>query len=157
MNIVEKAIKNNEIKFLLEGTNGYKLENDSWASISAPIDWTRVVPLIYKQYEKSFDADIEKIFVNAIVDMLNGNAEEVYCGVAVLYFQILREESSRAPFCVDREFLIKIASQAIRENEEQLKSIKKWGGQSSENGLWDEIQRYKKLFISKFRFSQRYF
>lgn len=28
MNIVEKAIKNNEIKFLLEGTNGYKLEND---------------------------------------------------------------------------------------------------------------------------------
>lgn len=24
MNIVEKAIKNNEIKFLLEGTNGYK-------------------------------------------------------------------------------------------------------------------------------------
>lgn len=97
------------------------------------------------------------MFVNAIVDMLNGNAEEVYCGVAVLYFQILREESSRAPFCVDREFLIKIASQAIRENEEQLKSIKKWGGQSSENGLWDEIQRYKKLFISKFGFSQRYF
>lgn len=113
--------------------------------------------IIYKQYEKSFDADIEKMFVNAIVDMLNGNAEEVYCGVAVLYFQILREESSRAPFCVDREFLIKIASQAIRENEEQLKSIKKWGGQSSENGLWDEIQRYKKLFISKFGFSQRYF
>ena len=156
MNIVEKAIKNNEIKFLLEGTNGYKLENDSWESISATIDWTRVVPLIYKQYEKSFDADIEKMFVNAIVDMLKVNAEEVYCGVAVLYFQILREESSRAPFCVDREFLIKIASQAIRENEEQLKSIKKWGGQSSENGLWDEIQRYKKLFISKFGFSQRY-
>lgn len=147
MNIVEKAIKNNEIKFLLEGINGYKLENDSWASISAPIDWTRVVLLIYKQYEKSFDADIEKMFVKAIVDMLNGNAEEVYCGVAVLYFQILMEESSRAPF---RESLIKIASQTIRENEEQLKSIKKWGGQSSENGLWDEIRRYKKLFISKF-------
>lgn len=54
MNIVEKAIKNNEIKFLLEGTNGYKLENDSWASISAPIDWTRVVPLIYKQYHNRF-------------------------------------------------------------------------------------------------------
>ena len=184
MNIVEKAIKNNEIKFLLEGKNGYKLENDSWTSISAPIDWTRVVPLIYKQYEKSFDkerlgsnhealasslkpnspkqahrealascaldADIEKMFVNAIVDMLNGNAEEVYCGVAVLYFQILREESSSAPFCIDRESLIKIASQTIRENEEQLKSIKKWGDQSSKNGLWDEIQRYKKLFISKF-------
>ena len=59
MNIVEKAIKNNEIKFLLEGTNGYKLENDNWASISAPIDWTRVVPLIYKQYEKSFDANMK--------------------------------------------------------------------------------------------------
>lgn len=124
--------------------------NSKRASISAPIDWTRVVPLIYKQYEKSFDADIEKMFVKAIVDMLNGNAEEVYCGVAVLYFQILMEESSRAPFCVDRESLIKIASQTIRENEEQLKSIKKWGGQSSKNGLWDEIQRYKKLFISKF-------
>lgn len=43
-----------------------------------------------------------------------------------------------------------LGSQTIRENEEQLKSIRKWGGQSSKNGLWDEIQRYKKLFISKF-------
>lgn len=43
-----------------------------------------------------------------------------------------------------------VESQTIRENEEQLKSIRKWGGQSSKNGLWDEIQCYKKLFISKF-------
>ena len=43
-----------------------------------------------------------------------------------------------------------LGSQTIRENEEQLKSIRKWGGQSSKNGLWDDIQRYKKLFISKF-------
>lgn len=63
MNIVEKAIKNNEIKFLLEGTNGYKLENDSWASISAPIDWTRVVPLIYLTLTQKTPSDYVTIFL----------------------------------------------------------------------------------------------
>ena len=116
-------------------------------------EWLKKIQKIHPKA----DEEVLRFIYDFSVKQGYGEAEEVYCGVAVLYFQILREESSRAPFCVDREFLIKIASQAIRENEEQLKSIKKWGGQSSENGLWDEIQRYKKLFISKFGFSQRYF
>ena len=89
MNIAEKAIKNNEMVPLLEGKDGYYLENNSWASISAPIDWTIVVPMIYKAYEKTGDDDIRKMFEKSLLTMLNGNAEDVFCGVAVLYFQIL--------------------------------------------------------------------
>ena len=65
-----------------------------------------------------------------------------------LYIRRLR--TCKAVWICGLLLLIKIAFQTIRENEEQLKSIKKWGGQSSKNGLWDEIQRYKKLFIPKF-------
>lgn len=93
MNIAEKAIKNNEMVQLLEGKDGYHLENNSWASISGPIDWTIVVPMIYEAYEKTRDDEIRKMFENALMTMMNGNAEDVFCSVGVLYFQNLRESS----------------------------------------------------------------
>lgn len=54
------TIKNNEMVQLLEGKDGYHLENNSWASISAPIDWTIVVPMIYEAYEKTGNNEIKK-------------------------------------------------------------------------------------------------
>lgn len=153
MNIAEKAIKNNEMVQLLEGKDGYHLENDSWASISAPIDWTIVVPMIYQAYEKTRDDDIRKMFEKALMTMLNGNAEDVFCGVAVLYFQILRESFNRSPFMVNRTLLLKQANEGIRKNENDLKQIKKWGGEKSSEGLWKEVQRYRRLFLSKFNIS----
>ena len=145
MNIAEKAIKNNEMVQLLEGKDGYHLENNSWASISAPIDWTIVVPMIYQVYEKTGNNEIKKMFEKALLTMLNGNAEDVFCGVAVLYFQILRESTGRAPFSVNRDELIAIAKNNIIKNEKELKQIRKWSGQASDNGLWDEVDRYSKL------------
>lgn len=150
MNIVEKALEKNELRLLLEGKDEYKLENDSWASISAPIDWTRVIPLVYKEYEKTNDVRIKEMYTEAIREMLLGDAEEVYCGVAVLYFQILREQTNRSPFSVQCEDFVEIATTAISQKETQLKAIKKWAGQTSEDGLWSEIQRYRKLLFSKF-------
>lgn len=149
MNIVEKAIKNNELRLLLEGKNEYKLENDSWVSISAPIDWTRVIPMVYKEYEKTHDAKIIEMYAEAIREMLLGDAEEVYCGVAVLYFQILRERTNRSPFSLQCEDLLEIADTAIAQKETQLKAVKKWAGQASEDGLWSEIQRYRKLICNE--------
>ena len=150
MNIAEKAIKNNEMVPLLEGKDGYYLENNSWASISAPIDWTIVVPMIYKAYEKTGDDDIRKMFEKALLTMLNGNAEDVFCGVAVLYFQILRESSDRSPFQVNRDLLLEQAREGIRKNENDFVHMKKWGGEESSEGLWKEVQRYRRLFLSKF-------
>ena len=154
MNIAEKAIKNNEMVQLLEGKDGYHLENDSWASswdsIRGPIDWTIVVPLIYEAYEKTGDDDIRKMFEKALLTMLNGNAEDVFCGVAVLYFQILRESSDRSPFQVNRDLLLEQAREGIRKNENDFVHMKKWGGEESSEGLWKEVQRYRRLFLSKF-------
>ena len=143
MNIAEKAIQNNEMVQLLEGKDGYHLEKDSWASISAPIDWTIVVPMIYQAYEKTRDDDIRKMFEKALLTMLNGNAEDVFCGVAVLYFQILRESS----------LLLEQAKEGIKKSENDLKQVKKWGGKKSSEGLWKEVQRYRRLFLSKFNIS----
>lgn len=154
MTIVEKAIKNNEMIQLLEGKGGYHLENDSWASswasISGPIDWTIVVPLIYQAYEKTGDDEIRKMFEKALMTMLNGNTEDVFCGVAVLYFQTLRESSNRSPFNVDRALLLEQVKKEIRKNEKNFVQIRKWGGKESSEGLWKEVQRYRRLFFSKF-------
>ena len=149
MNIVEMAINKNEMKFLLEEKNGYKLENDSWASISAPIDWTRVISLIYKEYENN--KNVEKMYFKAISEMFEGEAEETYFGMAILYFQIMREESNRSPFKINRTYFIDLATEAINKNKKCLKLIKKWGGNNSSEGLWSEVQRYKKLFQTRFK------
>lgn len=70
MNIVKKAIENNEMLQLLEGKNGYSIQNDSFASISAPIDWTVVIPMIYEEYANTANKDIVEMYVTAIKDML---------------------------------------------------------------------------------------
>lgn len=150
MELIKKAINSNEMIELLEGKGDYCLENDSWASISAPIDWTRVIPMIYKEYVETQDESVKEMYESAIENMLLGTAEETYCGIAVLYFQTLRESSNRSPFSVDREYLIQIAKKGISKNKKDLRLIKKWAGAQSENGLWSEVVRYKKLFLSKY-------
>lgn len=148
MNIVKKAIKQNEIKQLLEGKDEYKLENNSMASFSVPIDWTIVIPQLYNEYLQN--PSVMTMYSNAINDMLLGSAEEVYYAIAILYFQTLREESNRSPFRIDREYFIPMASEALNRKASELKTIKKWTGTNVEDGLYSEVNRYKKLFKSKF-------
>ncbi len=150
MDLIKKAINNNEIVELLEGKDGYSLENDSWTSISTPIDWTRVVPMIYQEYSETQDESIKEKYEAAIEKMLLGSAEDVYCGFAVLYFQMLRESTNRSPFFLNMDYLIQLAKEGISKNSDDFKKSKKWSGAYTENGLWDEIDRYKKLFLSKF-------
>ena len=145
MNIAEEAVKQNEIIELLEGKNDYQLENNSWASVSAPIDWTRVVPMLYEIYRK--DHSVKKMYENAIDKMLRGGAEDFYCGIAVLYFQILRENTGRAPFSVNRNELIAVTKNNISKNEKELKQIRKWSGQTSDNRLWGEVDQYRRLLL----------
>jgi hypothetical protein len=80
---------------------------------------------------------IRKVLFHGLIFLCYSSPQVPVISLAVYLAMILSSETT-------------LGSQTIRENEEQLKSIKKWGGQSSKNGLWDEIQRYKKLFISKF-------
>lgn len=80
---------------------------------------------------------IRKVLFHDLIFLCYSSPQVPVISLAVYLAMILSSETT-------------LGSQTIRENEEQLKSIRKWGGQSSKNGLWDEIQRYKKLFISKF-------
>lgn len=140
VDLIRKAISRNEIAELLEGKDGYSLESDSWAPVCAPIDWTAVIPLIYREYAETQDASIKKKYENAVARMLSGSAEDVYCGVAVLYFQMLREKSGRTPFSLDMDRLLRLAKEGISGNTDGLRDA----------GLWNEISRYRRLFSSKF-------
>lgn len=144
MDLTRKAISRNEIAELLEGKDGYSIESDSWADrwadVCAPIDWTLVIPLIYREYAETQDASIKKKYENAVARMLSGSAEDVYCGVAVLYFQTLRGKSGRTPFSLDMDRLTRLAKEGISGNADGLRDA----------GLWNEISRYRRLFSSKF-------
>lgn len=93
------------------------------------------------------DNSVKEMYEDAIYKMLREGAEDFYCGIAVLYFQILRENAGRAPFSVNRNELIAVAKNNISKNEKELKQIRKWSGQTSDNGLWDEVNRYRRLLL----------
>lgn len=142
MDLVRKAISRNEIAELLAGKGSYSLKNESvsWADVCAPIDWTIVIPLIYREYVETQDDSIREKYETAVERLLSGSAEDVYCGVAVLYFQTLREKSGRAPFSIEAKHLVRLAKKGISSNADGLKEV----------GLWDETNRYRRLFSLKF-------
>lgn len=142
MDLVRKAISRNEIAELLAGKGSYSLKNESvsWANICTPVDWTIVIPTIYREYVETQDDSVREKYETAIERLLSGSAEDVYCGVAVLYFQMLREKSGRAPFSVETKHLVLLAKEGIFRNADALK----------EADLWDETNRYRRLFSLKF-------
>lgn len=150
-NIVERAIERKEIDLLLQGKGEYSLPDEPWSRPGLPIDWKRIVPTIHRQYEAKEDVRIREDFENALLVMLHGSAESVYCAVGVMYEQLLREKVKRSPFQIQRDFLSAEAHKAVVGKERDLRDIKKWIGAGKEDGLWEDMNRYRRMYYEKFQ------
>lgn len=150
-NIVARAIERKEIDLLLQGKGEYCLSDEPWSRPGLPIDWRRVVPTIHRLYEMEEDVTIKEDFENALLKMLHGSAESVYCAVGAMYEQLLREKVQRSPFRIQRDFLSLEAHKAVLGKECDLKNIKKWAGEGKEDGLWEDMGWYRRMFYEKFQ------
>lgn len=145
-----EAFENGNLINVLRGTEGYSVAVDHWVSANTPTDWTKILPK-FDKYATKIGIDAAKTMLeNAIVSLLNGNAEDLYIGISVFYLQILREEDDRSQIMIDRDKIISVATLRIPTMEKELRETRKWQGQNAPNGLWDEVVRYQKLLKSKF-------
>lgn len=103
--LINKAIKNDEIQNLLCGKKPYEVEVSKFTSDVFPTDINAVlVNCFYKQYKNI--ENIDALFENSLKQMLKGNACNVYITTA-LYFDacIFQEEIGKGTFFINKEIL----------------------------------------------------
>ena len=148
---VNNAINNNQLKALLLGKGKYKIPFNRFLGPMAPTDWTQVMPYIYKKAEK--EADIKQKFEKCLFSLANGNPIEVYVAVSVLYYQISKEKLKQSSFEINYNKILDCLRKKLPKLKTELINTKKWAGANSDQGLWSEIIRYKKLLKREFDIS----
>lgn len=117
----------------------------------APTDWTQVMPYIYKKAEK--EADIKQKFEKCLFSLVNGSPIEVYVAVSVLYYQISKEKLKQSSFAINYNKILDCLRKKLPNVKSELINTKRWAGANSDQGLWSEIIRYKKLLKREFDIS----
>lgn len=70
--------------------------------------------------------------------------------VSILYYQISKEKLKQASFKINHNKILDCLRKKLPEVKAELINTKKWAGVNSDQGLWSEIIRYKKLLKSEF-------
>ena len=118
--LISNAIEKDEVVKLLRGEGEYEVVVSEFTSDIFPTDVNSVlINCFYKQ--NCNIRDIEKIFNNALNDLIKGNASDVY--IAVLYFDscIFQEEKGKATFLIDKEDVSKKLQEKIHKEENKLR------------------------------------
>lgn len=118
--LISNAIEKDEVVKLLRGEGEYEVVVSEFTSDIFPTDVNSVlINCFYKQNGNI--RDIEKIFNNALNDLIKGNASDVY--IAVLYFDscIFQEEKGKATFLIDKEDVSKKLQEKIHKEENKLR------------------------------------
>ena len=150
--LINRAIEKNEVLELLCGREGYEVEVSKFTSDIFPTDINAVlVNCFYKQQGKI--EEIDKIFVEKICELLDGNAEEVY--IAILYYDscLFQEELGNETFVVEKELLADKIRKAIARQKQELK-----GEIFFYNGLkkkypWKNIENFNNYYKNRYGIS----
>ena len=150
--LVEQAIKKNEVVKLLVGENGYRVEVSQFTSEVFPTDINMVlVNCFYKQ--KDHINNIDSIFYKAFMDLLRGSAADVY--IAVLYFDacIFHEERDKATFQIEKDVLAENLKKAIKKNKKMLQGEIIFSNDIKKRDAYKIIKNFNKYYVEKYGFS----
>lgn len=147
--LISNAIEKDEVVKLLRGEGEYEVVVSEFASDVFPTDVNSV--LVNCFYEQSDNIrDIEKIFNNALNDLIKGNASDVY--IAVLYFDacIFQEEKEKASFLIDKEGISKKIREKIHKEENKLRESVEFDNGMKKSNPWNNIMNFNKYYKKKY-------
>lgn len=150
--LIERAIKNDEVVKLLIGENGYRVEVSQFVPEVLPTDINSVlVNCFYKQ--KNRINNIDYIFIKTLMDLLKGPAVNIY--IAVLYFDtcIFHEERGKAPFQINKEMMAEKIKEAVTNNVKALQEEVLFANGMKKINPLNNIIRFNKDYIEKYGFS----
>lgn len=70
--------------------------------------------------------------------------------VSVLYYQISKAKLKQSSFEINYNKILDCLRNRLPDVKAELINTKKWAGVNSDQGLWSEIMRYKKLLEFEF-------
>lgn len=147
--LINKAIKKDEVVKLLRGEGDYEVVVSEFTSDVFPTDINSVlVNCFYKQRENI--ENIEKIFNDGFNDLIKGNASDVY--IAVLYFDacIFQEEKGKASFLINREVVSKKLQEQICKEENKLRDSVEFDNGLKKCNPWSNIMKFNKYYERKY-------
>lgn len=138
--VAKKAFERNELKALLSGAEGYACELDRFVSGSMPTDIGRVIQEgIYSIYGEVDNADLITGYQNAVLELLRGNAVDIWLAYHICWTQMYKEVRGVAPFKFFTSDLINALRESIQLHVRELRQTKEWQGTSFEDGLLGDI------------------
>ncbi len=147
--LIDKAIKNDEVVKLLRGDRKYEVVISEFTLDIFPTDINSVlVNCFYKQIDKI--KDIEIIFIHALNELINGNASDIY--IAVLYFDacIFQEERGNASFLIDKNDISKKLRKKIHNEERNLRDFVEFDNGMKKRNPWNTIMNFSKYYEKKY-------
>lgn len=148
--LVIKSIKEDNIDKILLGYDGYKCEISEFIAAEVPTDWPNIIRTLYLVYKEMPDLMVDKKFEEAILNISNQGSFELYCAVMVVFFQIMSEERTIAPFKINREVIINNLKNKLLDFQEELKSCKEWSGKRYRDGIWGDIRRVNTILYEDY-------
>ena len=140
------AINNNELVNLLEGSGSYTIELHQFVSAQVPTDVGSVLTKgIYLVYKENPEVKIDKLLVETLLTMMNGEIFDIYCALSTIYSQLIEESFDASPFKIDRDKILSKLRSSLKNNEVDLKKYFEWEGMGRPQGLWTEVLRINML------------
>ena len=138
----------------MECKGKYKIELGKWTNAYAPTDWTILIPQgVYVVYCEHPELQINKLFEDALLEMISRDLFDIIVAISVFYSQLLEENRGNAPFSIDRNRVLPDLRKALLENEQKLKNNFDYFGSIYKDGLWGEVVRIDTLCKTKWNFS----
>ncbi len=97
-------------------------------------------------YNERKDLEIERVFQDAVLEMLDSDIFDVYCAFSIIFLHLKYEIRGIAPFCIDRKRILNKLRQSLVANERGLREYKKWTGSKFDEGMWGEVIRINRIW-----------
>lgn len=150
-----QAIKKKEMLAYLRGEGEYQIQPLSeFDSCSTPSDWSRaLLEGIYPVYREYPKLHMDQLFVNSLLQLLDGDVYDIHVVFSMLFFFWCDETSGKSPFILDKSILLPKLRRTLTIKKEDLK--KYFGGEAGwyMDGLWGLVIRTDNLCRTQWGFS----
>lgn len=135
-----RALKNGQVDDLFAGRNGYYLPPGKTVDGNDPVDYNLLFYWIHKSCSKEDVSVYKKAVKEAIVKLLNGDPEDVYCAYSACWSELFLELDKKAAFTICDEQFLNYVREKCLENKEDLVKCHKWTGMGEPEGVWRQMQ-----------------
>lgn len=149
--LINTALRKNELAKLLCGTKPYEVEVPEFTSDVFPTDVNAVlVNCIYKK--KPVIENIDSLFIESLEKMISGGANSLY--TAILYFDacIFQEERKKATFAIAKEALAEKIKQAVMSKRGELENTIMFDNGLSKDNAMQNIARFNQYYQERYGF-----